>query len=347
MLLALGYFHWWALEKDEAIAELNQAVEGAPNDHNLLLEVVALRELNNDFVGAMTLLDSFTPLDMQTMQQREETALRLAERTGDVDRARKAADRLFGLRLDSTKQLELAGTMHRLGMHELAETVLGRAQRQAGNKTATLVQLMNQYQSQNQIENAVQIARQILRKGAPAQRLSPTGNVLRDENEVSRTQAITVLARSGQLKETIERAEAQLKASPKSSQIYQTLVDYYQAAGDKKKLKDALLKMAELKPKDGRVRYQAAQQLQQVGERDAAIEQYKLALKLEPSLMRTNFYQIQNLFAQANKFEELLQVLDEIDMRKAGGYSSILQPITTLLDQTAGRRAQSAGWQAG
>ena len=51
MLLALGYFHWWALEKDEAIAELNRAVEGAPNDHNLLLEVVALRELNNDFVG--------------------------------------------------------------------------------------------------------------------------------------------------------------------------------------------------------------------------------------------------------------------------------------------------------
>ena len=310
---------------------------------------MALRELNNDFEGAMTLLDSFTPLDMQTMQQREETALRLAERTGDVDRARKAADRLFGLRLDSTKQLELAGKMHRLGMHELAETVLGRAQRQAGNKTAMLAQLMNQYQSQNQTENAVQIARQILHKATAAQRIGPLGNVLRDESEVSRTQAITVLARSGQLKETIERTEAQLKASPKSSQIYQSLVGYYQASGDKQKLKLALLKMAELKPTDGKVRYQAAQQLQQMGERDDAIEQYKLALKLEPTLLRTNFAQLQNLFAQANKFEELVKLLDGMDLRKAGNLNTILQPISNLLESNrrCGRRGQGGNKELG
>ena len=51
----------------------------------------------------------------------------------------------------------------------------------------------------------------------------------------------------------------------------EALPDYYRAAGDKKKLKDALLKMVELKPGDGKLRYQAAQQLEQMGERDAAI----------------------------------------------------------------------------
>ncbi len=198
-----------------------------------MLEVASLREQNGEPEAALALLDSIAPLDTQMMQRREETAMRLAERTGNVERARQAAERLFGLRLDADKQLELAGKMHRLGMSQMAETVLNRAQRQAGNKTNTLLRLMTQYQSQNQTDLAVQIARQILRKG-PSTNFNPRGY---DENDGARNQAIGVLARSGQLKEMIERAEAQLKTSPKSIQIHQALVGYYQAAGDKEKLK--------------------------------------------------------------------------------------------------------------
>src|SRR5205823_7438394 len=129
----------------------------------------------------------------QMMQKREDAAMRLAERTGNIDRARESANRLFGMRLDADKQLDLAAKMHRLGMHELAETVLNRAQRQAGNKTNTLVRLMNQYQSQNQTDLAVQIARQILRK-APSGNAGGRGY---DEGDYGRGQAVGVLARSG------------------------------------------------------------------------------------------------------------------------------------------------------
>ena len=38
--------------------------------------------------------------------------------------------------------------MHQLGLHELAEAVLGRARRRAGNKATALVALMLQYQRQ-------------------------------------------------------------------------------------------------------------------------------------------------------------------------------------------------------
>jgi predicted Zn-dependent protease len=165
--LALGYLHWWADEKDEALARLAEAVRLAPADHGLLFEVAGLREEAGDLDAALALLDSVTPLDTQMMQRREEAALRLAERTGNLDRARQAADRLFGLRLDPEKQVELAAKMHRLGLPQMAEAVLGRAPRQAGNKTATLVQLMTQYQTQNQSDLAVQIARQLLRKLPP------------------------------------------------------------------------------------------------------------------------------------------------------------------------------------
>src|SRR5262249_55532665 len=116
LMLALGYMHWWNEDKDEAINDLQTALSLAPNEHKLLLEVAGLREQNGEPEAALALLDSIVPLDTQVMQRREEAAMRLAERTGNVERARQAAERMFGLRLDADKQLDLAGKMHRLGM---------------------------------------------------------------------------------------------------------------------------------------------------------------------------------------------------------------------------------------
>lgn len=344
--LALGYLHWWAGERDEALAQLTDATRSVPGDHGLILEVAALREQNNEFTEALALLDAVTPLDTQVMQRREEAALRLAERAGNVERARQAADRLFGLRLDADKQLELAGKMHRLGMHDMAETVLNRAQRQAGSKTATLVRLMVQYQNQNQGELAVQIARQILRRGAPA----PSPYRGSDDGSTARNQAIGVLARSGQLREMIDRAEAQLKASPRSIQIQQALINYYQAAGEKQKLKDAVQRLAQLKPEDGALQFQVAQQLQQMGDRNAALEAYKRAIKVDPTQFANRYYEIQNLFAQANRFEELGQLLDEIDFRKVGRYYTVTEPIASLLQhektRPVGLKLFKKAWEA-
>ncbi|HUR55406.1 MAG TPA: tetratricopeptide repeat protein, partial [Gemmataceae bacterium] len=334
MHLALGYLHWWNDEKDESIAQLLAAVALVPNDHNLLMEVASLREQNGEPAVALALLDSIVPLDTQMMQRREEMAMRLAERTGNVDRARLAAERMFGLRLDADKQLDLAAKMHRLGLPQLAETVLNRAQRQAGNKTNTLVRLMSQYQSQNQNDLAVAIARQILRK-APSANVNPQRGY--DENDNARNQAVGVLARSGQLKEIVERAEAQLKASPKSIQIHQSLVGYYQAAGDKEKVKDTLKKMADLKPEDGKLRFTVAQQLSNMGERDAALVEYTKAIKLDPSQFSNRYWEIQQLYAQANKFEELAALFDEIDLRKIGSYWSVFEIITAMIQNDRGR----------
>ena len=90
---------------------------------------------------------------------------------------RQAADRLFTLGLDTDTQVHLAGQMPQLGMHELAEAVLGRARRRAGNKVATLVSLMTQYQRQNQVDTAVQVAHQILRR-MPTRTFTREGRVM-------------------------------------------------------------------------------------------------------------------------------------------------------------------------
>lgn len=346
--LALGYLHWWNEEKDEALDQLTAAAQVGPNDHRLTMEIAGLREQNNEIAVALAMVDSINPTDHQVMQQREETALRLAERTGNIERARQAAERLFGLRLDTDKQLDLAAKMHRLGMHQLAETVLARAQRQAGNKTAILARLMNQYQSQGQNDQAVQIARQILRK--PAAVSTSGGRYGGDEGDGYRSQAMGILARSGQLKELIDRAEAQLKTAPKSIQVHQTLLGYYQASGDKDKQKASLLKLVELKPDDANLKFTAGQKLSQWGDRDEALKLYSAALKKDPSMFQNWYYEIERAFSEAGKYEELVALFDQIDLKKLGNYWNVAQMVSNLLEQDKtreiGMRLFKKGWDA-
>src|SRR5262249_30474801 len=136
----------------------------ARDNADLKLQLADLQARLGENDEALELVDSIEALDQSTMQRREILAPRLAGQTGNVDRARAAAERLFGLRLDAETQVQLAGQMHQLGMHDLGEAVLARARRRAGNRSAALVGLMQQYQQQNQTDLAVQVAYQILRK---------------------------------------------------------------------------------------------------------------------------------------------------------------------------------------
>ena len=162
--LALSAIRWWQDDKDESLKELASAVAKSRNDPDLTLGLADLRAQRDEPEAALKLADSFDPLDQRTLQRREILALRLSVLLGDVARARKGAERLFGLRLEADTQIQLAAQMHQLGMHELAEAVLGRARRRAGGNAAALVALMLQYQQQGKAEVAVQVANQVLRR---------------------------------------------------------------------------------------------------------------------------------------------------------------------------------------
>jgi tetratricopeptide (TPR) repeat protein len=346
--LVLGYLDWWNSDKDEALRELTRASDSAPLDLNLRLDIAQLRERRGEPDDALALLDAVAPVDNTMMQRRETAALRLAVRTGNLERARQAADRLFGLRLDAETQVQLATQMHQLGMHEAAEAVLARARRQAGNRTAALVSLMLQYQGQNKADTAVQVAHQILRRGA-TQSTAPFRYY--EEGEQARAQAIQVLARSGKLKDLIERAEAQLKASPKSLQLHQALADYYKAAGDRVQTKAIYERIAGLKPGDAKVRYSVANQLAQAGESAAAVPHYRDAIKKDPSLFAVNYWMVQQSFQQAKKMDELVKLLEEIDLRALGGnFWSVTQIVQILLQdekqRPAALRLFRKAWQA-
>jgi tetratricopeptide (TPR) repeat protein len=325
-LLALGYLHWWNDDKEEAIRTLSRASSEAKDDPDLQLELAEIRLKRNEPDEALALVESVEPLDQRTMQRREIMALHLAVLTGNVPRARKAAERLFNLRLDTDLQVQLAAQMHQLGMHDLAEAVLARARRRAGSNTSTLVGLMQQYQRQNKMDVAVQVAHQILRH-APAKSFRP----YQDQDDVARREAIQVLARSGKLNDMIGRVESQLKTSPNSVQLLQILAEYHKAAGEPEKARAALERVAQARPDDASQRYQIGMQLMQAGDHAGALPHFKAAIKKDPSLFAYRYWEIQNAFQQSDKLDELAAIFEDADIKKLGNFWSVEQLISQLM----------------
>ena len=327
--LALASIMWWNDDKEEAIAEFTKVAQGSKAESELRLDLAELLEQQGERADALAVADSVQPLDNATMKRREELALRLSVLTGDLDRARQAAERLFGLRLDTETQVRLAGQMSQLGQHELAEAVLGRARRRAGNKATALVGLMLQYQRQGKLDVATQVATQILRSTTAIRQTNPNYRPVEDP-DASRIAAIGVLARSGRLPELIARAGEQLKKTPSAVGIHQALADYYKASGERDKARDELTKIIALRPDDGSLRLQIAQQLVQEGQAPAAVEHYKAILTKDPAVLSRNFFQVQNTFQQAGKTGELMDLLDKIDLRRFGQPYIVFNLISNL-----------------
>ena len=311
----VGYLHWWNDEKDEALATLSEAIQQVPENTEFQFELARLHEKRREFSEALALIDALTPTDQAELQKREVMALRLAVNGGDIDRARAAADRLFGLRLDSTLQMALAKQMHQLGMHEQAEAVLARAGRQAGNKTDVLSSLMDQYASTGKSEVAIQIAHQLLRRSKPSGNAGQTQRRNNDGTDPTRTQALQVLNRSGKLPEMIAKVESQLKNSPKSQRLLETLLEYHVAAGNDKQVAELNAKLSESKVDNPAFRYQLALKLLDAGKTVEANEHLKVVFEKEPRLAMNNYYELQQKYEQHNKLEDLAALYESMDLK--------------------------------
>ncbi len=325
--IALAALCWWSEDKDEALTAMTRAEALSKGDPETRMQLAELLERRGDLNEALAIVDATEPLDTGSMRQRETSALRLSVSTGNIERARKAAERLFGLRLDTDTQIQLAAQMNQLGMHELAETVLARARRRAGNRSASLAGLMAQYQSQGKGDQAIQIARQILRRAPTSQMLPNYYN----EDEQYRKQAMQVLARSNKLKEQIARLEEQAKATPGSLALRQALVDFYEAAGEGEKVKNELNELVKLKPDDMKQRYQVAYRLSQSGDNEGSLEHYRVIFKKEPRLLTQNFWVVTNAFTQAGKYEDLLKLVDDLEPSSFSNSWEVANILSNLL----------------
>ncbi|MCA9175369.1 MAG: DUF1583 domain-containing protein [Planctomycetales bacterium] len=331
--MMLAYVLWWSDDREAAVDELTRAAGLLRNDPEVQFEMAEVNTALGNFDEALEIVDQIAPRDQKLIQQKELTALQLAERLGDVERARTAAQRLFGLRLSSDVQLSLVGRMQRLGLHELAESVTARAHRRAGNQTSSLSTLMTLYQSQGKTDVAQQIAHQILRRTAPTSASSSGRNPLRyrNSNDGQRQAALAVLQQTGGLQPLIDRAEQQLKLASGSEQLYQQLIEYYQISNNSEKATELLAQACEALPDSAVLQLQLAKAYEKQQEFSKACDCFLVVLKSDPRWIMEDFYQIGQTFQKGKRNLDLLKSIDETDIRKFGQVYYLIDLTTQMM----------------
>ncbi|HEY2412465.1 MAG TPA: DUF1583 domain-containing protein [Pirellulaceae bacterium] len=343
-LLAAAYLQVWSDDREAAVGTLAQATALVPQDTALRQEVARLQLEMGQLDEALAIAESISPLDQRSMQQRETLALDLAVRLGDHQRAREAAQRLFGLRLDADSQIALAGQMRRLGMNEEAEAILARAQRQAGSKLSALTALMGQHQAQGKLDLAAQVAQQILRRSRSAS-ASQVAMGYSTSDSQSRSAALACLAQAGKLKELIAGIEEQIQRSPSATQLYETLSEYYQAAGDAQKMLDLQAKVVSLRPDDGDLRFRYGQELYRRGKVNEACEEFLVVIKKQPRLIGQRYYEVSNAFQRARREADLAKALTEINLKSIGQPYMVSNLISNMM-RNSGRSGNDNGARA-
>ncbi|MBI3863593.1 MAG: hypothetical protein HY290_17010, partial [Planctomycetia bacterium] len=324
--LGLAYLSWWQDDYDGAVSEMARAVELAPDDPALGLELAELCERRSDYASALAIADAIVPRDQQMVHERESLVLRLAMNVGNRDRARAAAKRLSGLRLDAVEQVEVANWLKQLELNDEAQNLMSRARRSAGNRLEALQALMAQYQVEQKIDQAVQVAKQILKqgpRGQQSQRQTVGRSAARVPVDQTRQRALQVLVQAGRIDELIARTEAQLLAAPASKTLVQSLSEMYQSAGRSSKIDDILARAIEARPDDPLLRCQIAQQLAQAGKLGEAADHYKAAFQRDPSLMGQHLNYATAVFAQAQRSDELLALVESAEGVSIGTSSAL------------------------
>ena len=237
------------------------AADAALNDPVLRLDLARMHEVFDRPDEALAVIESIPSPDQAALKLRELAALRVAARSGNLDRARLATERLFALRLDPTSGIQVAIAMQQIGLREQAAALLDRMRSQAGGRADVLLSLMTQYRAQNRPEAAAEVAYRILRVSQPSVSSSPFGVSPFDDLANAREEAIRCLAQSGKLAQMIARAEAQLKATPRSYHLLQTLTEYYEATPDAAKARSTVERMLALRLDDPPARLQLGNDL--------------------------------------------------------------------------------------
>ena len=318
--LILASVLWWSEEPEESVELMSKAADSLKEDMNFRFEMAAMREIRGDLDEALEIVEAIVPKDQQLLQRKELMALQIAERLGDNDRALVAMERLFGLRLDNTTQLNLAQRMRRLGLHEMADAVISRVERKSGNQASSLLSLMTMYQAQGKMTEAKQIAHMLLQRtnSQSASMTNSTRNPFRSNQsgDNTRRQALQLLLQSGDLKTLISKAEEQLARSPESQRLYEQLLEFYTAQGERAKIGELLEKSVKQKPDSYVLRYQLAKNLESNNKMKEACDQYLVLIKLKPEWVAEDLNSIRNLFQRTNRTMELAEALRTINIRR-------------------------------
>ncbi|MEO1524146.1 MAG: tetratricopeptide repeat protein [Planctomycetota bacterium] len=287
-----AYANWWAGRPEDCYESLVDLCEKYPSDIDLQIERARLASILDQPKLALEALDSFSPLDSKMLVRKEMAAMNLAAELGDIERAKLAAERLFGMRLEVQTQLALVDQLGRLGLKERADAMLQRTRSGRSRDIPTQIRIANAFLASGDQEAASEVAYTLFR------RLS-TGRSQQRNVASYRQQAVSILKRTDRLAPLIERAERRVESTPKAIRPKLELAELYTAAGrseDASSLWDSLSDSKRVSTQQLMTR---AEVLAGAKKYDQAIDLYLEAFEKEPQRFNNDIYRLTNAVRQA------------------------------------------------
>ncbi len=309
--IASAAFAYWNEDREATTVALERAETLSVGDSFTSLAQARLFFDARKYEEALQVVESLRPTNQKMLVDRELTILQLVLQMGDLERAKRSAQKLFALRLPGETEFKLAELMYQLGMKDLGDRMMGRIRRRAGGNQNTLIQLMNRYAASGEDEAAAEIARQVIR------RTSPRGsrNYYTSENQ-QHEQALRILAQTERLEPLITRYEELVERSPQNTKLVDKLAAFYEAAGRRQDAQQLRIKVAEDSPSDPRSLLAAGQRLAQLRKHDEAVEKYIAAIVKSPALLNDSYYEMRTSFEEAKAWGQLTDALVSAGIRK-------------------------------
>src|SRR5205823_8137764 len=129
----------------------------------------------------------------------------------------------------------------------------------------------------------------------------------------------------------------QLQRASQATQLYETLAEYYQAAGETQKMLDLHAKIISLRPDDADLRVRYAQELYRRGKVNEACDQYVIVIKKQPRLLGNRYWEVAQSFQRAKREADLVRVLGEIDLKSLGQPWMVTNLLNNLMQNDKSR----------
>ncbi len=297
---------WWGDDLPGAFASIQNLAESFPERTDVQIETARMAAELNRPAEALAALDKIQPLDQATLRTRELAAMNLAVKLGQLDRAKEAARRLFGMKLDSPTQLAMIDQLNRLGMKDLSLALLNRMQRRGAQTDSELLSIAQKFKDSGDTGAAAEVAYQVLKRSFQGR---PTAGQSPSMSDSYRRAAIQLLGQLGTLDKIIAQAEQRASAAPHSVALQSELAELYTAAGRKDAAGQQLNKLAKLNPSDPKTLIQLAAQLVKQGQQPEALKKYLEAFKKDPSLIERYGYELQRVATTPALLDQVYQAM--------------------------------------
>ncbi len=233
--------------------------------------------------------------------------------------------------------------MKQLGMDEMANALLIRVQRSAGNDVNAMALLMRTSYGEGHKQVATEIAHQILAETEGRSQGSRQGASL----DGIRKSALQILGDSDRLKRTILRTEQQLARSPDSILLHERLLEYYVAVGRQDDADALKARVQKLRPTTIDSLIRDAEMHEARGRFSEACDVYLLILDKDPQRYAQNYYQYLRTFRSGRRLTDLGDWLLKQDFKKLqNNYFVVSETIQTMFADDARRQPADAATRA-